>query len=197
MPLPQPISNIFVGFADLINSFSFELTPQAFNPIILEIGWFNDHWSYSFWSFKQFLSSIFYLCFNLLAHNGFGLRAGGHFEAQNFQFTIKFISCKKLQITTIRPLAFSPCYQLGVLVCQWFEIVFQFSHSVSSVLKRFCFFSVGKVSVGRQTSSMAGFGLALACATWHCAWLCGLIFIDTKFQFHQCSNYSMLIHEWN
>jgi hypothetical protein len=99
-----------------------------------------------------------------LACNGFGLRAGGHFEAQNCQFTIKFISCKKLQITTNRPLAFSPCYQLGVLVCQWFEIFFQFSHSVFSVIKDLVFF-VGKGSVGRQTSSMAGFGLALACAT--------------------------------
>jgi hypothetical protein len=97
--------------------------------------------------------------------NGFGLRAGGHFEAQNCQTAINFISCNTFQITTIRPLAFSPCYQLGVLVCQWFEIIFQFSHTVFSVLKRFSFFSVGKVSVGKQTSSMAGFGLALACAT--------------------------------
>jgi len=68
-----------------------------------------------------------------------GLRAGGHFEAQNCQITIKFISCKKLQFTTNRPLAFSPCYQLGDLVCQWFEIIFQFSHSVFSVLKDLVF----------------------------------------------------------
>ena len=31
------------------------------------------------------------------------------------------------------------CYQLGVLVCQWFEIIFQFSHSVFSVLKDLVF----------------------------------------------------------
>jgi hypothetical protein len=30
-----------------------------------------------------------------------------------------------------------------------------------SVLKRFSFFSVGKVSVGKQTSSMAGFGFSV------------------------------------
>jgi len=51
--------------------------------------------------------------------NGFGLRAGGHFGAQNCQPAINFISCNTLQITTIRPLAFSPCYALAVLVCPW------------------------------------------------------------------------------
>jgi hypothetical protein len=90
-----------------------------------------------------FFLSLSFLFFRV-RHNGFGLRAGGHFEAQNCQFTIKFISCKKLQITTIRPLAFSPCYQLGVLVCQWFEIIFQFSHSVFSVLKDLVFFVSAK-----------------------------------------------------
>ena len=94
-------------------------------------------WKSKVWSFRcQPDSSSVVLT---LAGNGFGLRAGGHFEAQNCQFTIKFISCSTFQITTIRPLAFSPCYQLGVLVCQWFEIIFQFSHSVFSVLKDLVF----------------------------------------------------------
>jgi len=45
----------------------------------------------------------------LMAGNVFGLRAGGHLEAQNCQLVINFVSCNTLQITTIRPLAFSPC----------------------------------------------------------------------------------------
>ena len=83
--------------------------------------------------------------------NGFGLRAGGHFEAQNCQHAIKFISCNNLQITTNRPLAFSPCYQLWVLVCSWFEIIFQFSHSLYSVLKDLVFLEAAKLAlVDRQ-----------------------------------------------
>jgi len=64
------------------------------------------------------------------------------------------------QISTISAIKYTACYQLGVLVCQWFEIIFQFSHSVFSVLKDLVFLSDGKVSVGRKTGSMAGFGLA-------------------------------------
>jgi len=88
--------------------------------------------------------------FFIIAPNGFGLRAGGHFEAQNCQFTIKFISCRTFQITTNRPLAFSPCYQLGVLVCQWFEIIFQFSHFVFSVLKDLVFLCRQRALENRQ-----------------------------------------------
>jgi len=36
---------------------------------------------------------------------------------------------------------------------------------IFSFIKDLVFFSAGKVSVGKQTSSMAGFGLAMACAT--------------------------------
>jgi hypothetical protein len=110
-----------------------------------------------------YYSQILIWVFNITQRSR--LKAGGHFGALYWQPAIKFISGNTLQISTICPLDFSLCYQLGVLVCQWFEIIFQFSHSVFSVLKRFSFFSVGKVSVCRQTSSMAGFGLALACAT--------------------------------
>jgi len=101
----------------------------------------------------------------MLAANGWRLRAGGHFEAQNCQPAINFISCNTLQITTNRPLAFSPCYQLGVLVCQWFEIIFQFSHSVFSVLKDLVFLLSANLALANRQSSMAGFGLALASAT--------------------------------
>ena len=67
-----------------------------------------------------FVLSIFMsLSFFRLACNGFGLRAGGHFESQNCQFITKFISCNTLQITTICPLAFSPCYKLAVLVLRY------------------------------------------------------------------------------
>jgi hypothetical protein len=52
---------------------------------------------------------------------------------------MKFIRCAAVQITTFCPLDFSLCYQLGVLVWQWFEIIFQFSHSVFSVLKDLVF----------------------------------------------------------
>ena len=78
-------------------------------------------------AFSIFIFLSFYLKFSVVKlsavsfftmnANGFGLRAGGHFEAQNCQFTIKFISCNTLQITTNRPLAFSPCYKLAF--CLW------------------------------------------------------------------------------
>gem|GEM_PF-7024786 len=67
------------------------------------------------------------------------LKAGGHFGALHCQPAIEFIRCTAFQISTFRPLDFSLCYQLGVLVCQWFEIIFQFSHFVFPVFKRFSF----------------------------------------------------------
>ena len=48
-----------------------------------------------------------------IEYNVFGLRAGGHFEAQNCQITINFIRCNTFQISIICPLAFSRCYQLA------------------------------------------------------------------------------------
>lgn len=99
-----------------------------------------------------------------------------NFEALSCQVTRKLIRCRNAEIPTISAIKYTACYQLGVFhVSQWFEICFQFSHFVFSVFKRFSFFSVGKVSDGKQTSSMACFGFALACATFHCAWLCGCI----------------------
>ena len=44
-----------------------------------------------------------------------------------------------VSVTDEPRMTFRCCYQLGVLVCQWFEIIFQFSHSVFSVLKDLVF----------------------------------------------------------
>ena len=52
------------------------------------------------------------------------LKAGGHFGALHCQITVMFIKCTALQIGTYCPLDFSLCYQLGVLVCQWFKSIF-------------------------------------------------------------------------
>ena len=60
-----------------------------------------------------------------------------------------------LKFSTICPIFYIPCYQLGVLVCQWFEIIFQFSHSFFSVLKRFSFFQC-RQSQRWQTDKLYG-----------------------------------------
>jgi hypothetical protein len=83
------------------------------------------------------------------------------FEALTCQVTRKFIRCKNPETRTIPAIKYTACYQLGVLVYQRFEINFQFYHSNFLCLKRFSFFSVGKVSGGRQTSYFAIFGLCI------------------------------------
>jgi len=79
------------------------------------------------------------------------------FEAITYQFTPTFFSSHKRSKTSVTLMHSTMCYQLGVLACQRFEFIFQFCNSVFSVFKRYSFLSVGKVSVGRQTSSLAGF----------------------------------------
>jgi len=41
-------------------------------------------------------------------------------------------------------------YQLGVLDCQWFEMIFQFSHSVFSVLKDLVFLVSAKSAMANR-----------------------------------------------
>ena len=98
-------------------------------------------------------------------------------------YTDLFPSHKRSKTTKTR-MHYTMCYQLGVLACQWFEFIFQFCNSVFSVFKRFSFLSVGKVSVGRQTSSMAGFRFSVGfCVLPFCLamWVCLLkIFCDNS-----------------
>jgi hypothetical protein len=74
---------------------------------------------------------------------------------------MKFIRCTVLRISTFRPLDFSLCYQLGVLICQWFEIILQFSHSVSLALKDLVFL-VPANSVENRLALWRVLALALA-----------------------------------
>jgi hypothetical protein len=51
-------------------------------------------------------------------------------EALPCQVTRKFIRCRNTETRTISAIKHTACYQLGVLpLCQWFEIIFYFSHS--------------------------------------------------------------------
>jgi len=49
-----------------------------------------------------------------------------------------------------RAITLAPCYQLGVLVCQWFEIIIQFSHSVPLSLKGLVFLVSAKSAMANR-----------------------------------------------
>jgi len=52
------------------------------------------------------------------------------FEALSYQVTTTFDTSCAARILTAPAINYTACYQLGVVVCQWFEMIFQFCHSV-------------------------------------------------------------------
>jgi len=85
----------------------------------------------------------------------------------------------KLHVTVIRsivpPLTANACYQLGdssqSLSCQWFEIFFQFGHSVSLSLKDLVFLVSAKSELADRQALWQVLVTGLAGATCHSAWL--------------------------
>jgi len=95
------------------------------------------------------------------------------FEALSCQVTTTFDTSCAARIRTITAINYTVCYQLGVLGCQWFEIIFQFSHFVFSVLKDLVFFVSAKAVLADRQALLQFLVCGLACGNCKCAWLCG------------------------
>ena len=82
------------------------------------------------------------------------------FEALSYQVTTTFNMSCATRLRTAPAINYTACYQLGVLVCQWFEIMFYIRHSVFPVLKDLVFLVSAKKR-RKQAGSLAGFGFSV------------------------------------
>ena len=130
--------------------------------------------------------AVFYACAQRMA-----VWLVADFEALSCQITTNFDTSYAAQIPTAPAINYTACYQLGVLVCQWFEIIFQFSHSVFYFLKDLVFLVSAKSALENRQALLQFLICELACANCKCAWLCVLAlyfcffsyFINYKIQY--------------